>query len=186
MDSPAITPTNEPAIVARAVIEPSAFATLYDHYFPRVYNYVRYRVHDAAVTDDLTAQIFEKALAKLNTYDSAKAPFGAWLFAIARHTVANHRRGQWRWLSLDVLFNASSGAASPEQHIIAQEQQQHLLDAVARLDERERDIIALKFGAELPNTEIADITGLTASNVGVILYRAIKTLRIYLVEDNEA
>lgn len=59
-----------------------------------------------------------------------------------------------------------------------------LLQAVAVLPEREREILALKFGAKLNNREIADLKGLTASYVGVILYRAVRTLRDSLEVDN--
>ena len=65
---------------------------LYDEYFPRVYNYVRYRCGDAEAADDLAAQTFERALSHLMHFDPQRAPFGAWLFAIARNLVSNHLR----------------------------------------------------------------------------------------------
>lgn len=54
--------------MVRATVEPAAFATIYDHYFPRVYNYVRYRVGDAETADDITAQVFERALVNIGSY----------------------------------------------------------------------------------------------------------------------
>ena len=76
----------------------------YDHYFPRVYNDVRYRVGDAETADDLTAQVFERALVNIGRYRRERAPFAAWLFAIARNAVSDCLRAQrWRrWLSLEV------------------------------------------------------------------------------------
>ncbi|MEL7675675.1 MAG: sigma factor [Chloroflexota bacterium] len=71
---------NEPSLIAQARIDPAAFAALYDHYFPRIYNYMRYRVWDAQVADDLTARVFERALADLAAYRPERAPFGAWLY----------------------------------------------------------------------------------------------------------
>lgn len=62
-----------------------------------------------------------------------------------------------------------------------------LLDALAQLEERERDLIALKFAAGLNNRQIAEITGLTPGNVGVILYRSVQRLRnILKVEESNA
>ena len=63
---------DETALVSQAVVQPAAFAAIYDHYFPRVYNYVRYRVTDAGIADDLTAQTFERALANIGAYRSDK------------------------------------------------------------------------------------------------------------------
>jgi len=59
---------HELALVARATAEPAAFAAIYGHYFPRVYNYVRYRVGAAVAADDITAQTFERALVGIGRY----------------------------------------------------------------------------------------------------------------------
>jgi RNA polymerase sigma-70 factor (ECF subfamily) len=170
---------NVQAMAVRARADPSAFALLYDHFFARVYNYARYRVHDAQTADDLTAQIFERVLRYLSTYKPQQGPFGAWLFAIARSVVSNYHRSQnrWRWLSWDRLREHPSEAAHPEAALEQRDQQAQLLQAVATLDQRERDLIALRFGSGLSNRQIADLTGLGDSNVGVILHRALRKLR---------
>ena len=87
---------NETDLAARAADEAAAFAAIYDHYFPRVYNYVRYRVRDLDLTDELTSLIFERALTRISTFQPEKAPFGAWLFAIARHAIQDHFRAERR------------------------------------------------------------------------------------------
>ena len=182
MDSAVAVLANETALIARATAEPAAFAAIYDHYFPRVYNYVRYRVGDAAAADDVTARIFERALASIGRYRPLRAPFSAWLFAIARNAVIDHLRARKRrrWLSLDVLRNQASDKPPPEQVAIHTETRAELLAALACLSERDRDLIALKFAAGLTNRRIAEITGLSANNVGVILYRAVRRLRAEL------
>ncbi len=80
----------ESVLVCRAKTEPRAFADLYDHYFPRVYNYIRYHVRDAETADDITAQVFERALIKISSYRPERASFADWLFAIARNAVRDH------------------------------------------------------------------------------------------------
>jgi len=182
MDGTVAVLANELALVARAKAEPAAFAAIYDHYFARVYNYVRYRVGDAAVADDVTAQVFERVLVSIGSYRSERAPFAAWLFAIARNAVTDHLRAQRRrhWLSLDVLRDRASAEPQPEEVVVDNETRAWLLAAVARLSGRERDLIALKFAAGLTNRRIAEIMDLSASNVGVILYRAVRKLRAEL------
>lgn len=180
---------NEIQLVVRAQCEPVAFAEIYDHYFPDVYKYVLYRVRDPQTADDLTAQTFERALRDLKDYDVKRGVFGAWLFGITRNVVNQYFRRQKRfeWLPLDWLRFHQSSEPGPEESAAMNEMTVRLLDALAQLEERERDIIALKFAAGLNNRQIAEITGLTPGNVGVILYRSVQRLRNFLkVEESNA
>lgn len=174
--------TDELAWVSEAKADPAAFAAIYDHYFSRVYNYVRYRISNPQIADDVTAQVFEKAFAHLKRYDPQRAPFGAWLFAIARNAVNDTLRQHQKraLLSLNIAVQQPSSGPTPEQALLKQEARHRLLQAVGKLGERERDIIALKFASGLSNRRIAELTGLTESNVGVILYRTMKRLRVEL------
>jgi RNA polymerase sigma-70 factor (ECF subfamily) len=173
---------NELMLVAKATADSAAFAAIYDHYFSRVYNYVRYRVQDPDVTDDITAQVFERALSHIASYRQDKAPFSAWLFAIARNAVNDHLRLQQRrrWLSLDALWNWNSIEPQPGDIVARNELEDKLLAAVARLGSRERDLIGLKFAGGLTNRRIAELTGLSENNVSIILYRAVRRLRAEL------
>jgi len=173
---------NELTLIKRSLVDSSAFADIYDHYFARVYNYIRYRVQEADLTDDLTAQVFERVLLNLSRYNPEKAPFSAWLFAIARNIVNDHLRKQrrWHWLPLDKVWNWRSNDPPPSQQVTEQETQQRLLQLVAQLGQREQDLLALKFAGGLTNRRIAELTGLSSSNVGVILHRAIRQLRLQL------
>lgn len=170
---------NELALVAQASTDTSAFAAIYDHYFPRIYNYIRYRIQDAGTTDDLTAQVFERTLLNIEKYRQDKAPFSAWLFAIARNAVNDHFRAQQRrrWLSLEAVRDWISPEPQPGEAVADSELQGQLLAAVARLSSREQDLVGLKFGGGLTNRRIAELTGLSENNVGIILYRAVRRLR---------
>ncbi len=177
--------SNEAALVARAAAEPTAFAAIYDHYFPRIYNYVRYRVREAETADDITAQTLEAAWIKLASYRPERAPFAVWLFAIARNAVNDHLRASRRrcWIPLHILDDLPGGEPQPEQVAIHNEIHARLLAAVSHLSDRERDLVALKFAAGLTNRQIAKLMGLGESNVGVILYRSMQQLRAELGKD---
>jgi len=172
------------AIALRSSSELRAFIQVYDEYFPRVYNYTRYRCGDSACADDLTAQIFERALTHFADFDPQRAPFGAWLFAIARNLVNNYLRSERRSTSLpiDMCERRPDASAGPEERLIHAESQAALLQALAQLSERERDLLSLKFAARLTNRRIAEIVGLSETNVGVIVYRALQRLRTLLDE----
>ncbi len=155
-----------------------SFDELYTTHFKAIYNYVYYRVHNTAVADDLTAQIFERALRHCDQYQPAKAPFVVWLFTIARRVVQSHMRRQRliQWLPLDSL-RESHNQHNPETVVLAQIEQQSVLDALRQLSQREQDIITLKFVAGLTNRQIAQISSLSESNVGTIVARTLLKLR---------
>lgn len=185
MDRPMSMLANEEMLLAQAAAEPAAFAAVYDHYFPLVYNYVRLRVRDQQTAEDITSQVFERALAKIASYRPAKAPFAGWLFGIARNAVRDHYRSarRWRWLPLEFLTDRPDKNPPPEVVGATAETWERVLEAVAGLSERERDLVGLRFGAHLSYREIAALTGLTESNVSVILYRAVKRLRAKLEDE---
>ena len=165
-------------------IAPHEFLALYDAYFRRVYNYTRYRCGDAHTADDLTAAIFERALARLCDFCPQRGSFGAWLFTLARGIVSHHLRSEYanRTLPLDDVHEIADGDPTPEERLIHSEVQNNLLAALKRLSDRDRDLLSLKFAARLTNRRIAEITGLSDNNVGIILYRAIHKLRLVLNE----
>ncbi len=173
--------SHEALLVANAATNPEAFAIIYDLYFSRVYNYIRFRVGDPYLTDDLTSQVFEKVLNKITMYQQNRGNFAAWLFAIAHNTVLDHFRKQK--ISSLVFFDNHKQKnldSEPEDAVIAKELREDLFTALKSLNDRERNILGLKFWSSLTNRKIAELTGLTENNVGIIIYRAIKRLRVYL------
>ena len=155
------------------------FADLYDRHFTQVYNYVRYRVRLPEAADDVTGRIFEAALEKLATHDPSRAPLNVWLFAIARNAVTDwfRARDQREEVSLDEVAELPGKEPRIENVMENKEESALLLRAVFALDPRARDIIALKFSSGMTNRDIARVTGLGESNIGVIVYRSIKTLQ---------
>jgi RNA polymerase sigma-70 factor (ECF subfamily) len=185
MDGAVMGLANEQALVDQAAVEPSAFAAIYDYYFPRVYNYARYRVRDAQAAEDITSQVFERVWRKIGSYHPEQGAFAHWLFAIARNAVADHYRSKrrWRWLPIDFLSGRPSHDLPPEEITVRDETWARVLSIVAQLGERERELVALKYGARLTHREIAELTGLTESNVSVILHRTVKRLRVQLEKE---
>lgn len=152
------------------------FAARYRVYLPRVLNYVRLRVGDEMLAQDLTATVFERAFANFNALRSEDA-FGGWLFRIAHNVVVAYYRDRRETVALDAANALRDAGPLPEQAATRAAELQQVLAGLAVLTEREREIVCLKFVAELKNREIAPIMGLTESNVAVILYRALGKLR---------
>ncbi len=160
---------------------PNLLEQAFDQYYPAVFRYFRYRGADADIANDLAASVFERALIHLDQYDPRKAAIQTWLFAIARNLSINHWKIEKETLPLDDDLPNRDDPPLEETVIFTQDKEQTLL-ALQSLDKRSREILAFKFGGLLTNREIAELTGLTESNVGVILYRSLLKLRTLLAE----
>lgn len=165
--------------LANANVEQEPFDQIYDGYYSRIYNYMRYRVGKRELAEDLTSQVFEQSLRKLKSYNPERASFAAWIFAIAHNTVTDYHRGRKKkyWVSLEAIWEKASPEPGPEEMAVKNEEREKLLKVMRSLEEREQEIIAMKFAGSLKNSTIAELMGLTESNVGVILYRAMKKLQ---------
>ncbi len=168
--------TDRPGFAARPLVEDADWDGLYEEQLPQIYNYLRYRV-GPDVAEDLAAKVFEKAWVHRRRYRRDLAAFGTWLFSIARHEAIDHVRRRRRHTGLEEAAGAVVEGASPEERVAATQDAERLRTLLATLDDRERELIALKYGAGLSNREIADLVRLGESNVGTILHRTIRSLR---------
>ncbi|MBN2186070.1 MAG: sigma-70 family RNA polymerase sigma factor [Dehalococcoidia bacterium] len=155
------------------------FAKLYDEFMPKVFRYIHYKVNDKQITEDLTSAIFEKALVSFDRYSSDKAAFSTWIFSIARNTLIDHYRTNKtrQQVSLDEADEMPSREPSPQEEAEKKAEQEYLRRCLSKLPEDDQEIIRLKFAAEFNNRQIAKMLGLSESNIGVRLYRAVKKLR---------
>lgn len=160
----------------------NSFTELYNYYFQRIYNYVHYRVSDFSDTDDIVSQIFEKLFSKYGYYQTEKASLSTWIFTIARNTITDYYRSKSRTriTYLETTVEILDFKQDPCDVAAFNETQKKLLNALTTLSRRESDIIALKFWSGFSNREIAKLTGISESNTGVILFRAMQRLRIIL------
>ena len=153
--------SDEAALVVAAQADPAAFGALYRRYLARVYRYVR--AHAASDDDaaDLTQQVFLQALAALPEYRPRGAPFAAWLFRIARHAVIDAHRRRRGNAALDALPDTlhATAAHDPEAETLRREALEHLAALVAALDPDKRELLALRFAAQLSSSEIATVVG---------------------------
>jgi RNA polymerase sigma-70 factor (ECF subfamily) len=159
------------------------FAEQYEAYLVRVLNYVRLRVSDEALAQDLTAEAFERALTHIDTLRDTGA-FGGWLFRIARNVVAAHYRGRSVEVSLELAEKHAAPDPPAESELIHAEALAAMRRTLHDLSEREQEIVRLRFVAELSHREIGKAMGLRAGNVAVILYRALRKLRARLERED--
>lgn len=149
---------------------------VYAEQLPRIYNYFRFRMGNSAEAEDLTSRTFEKAWRARNRYRRDRAGFSTWLYTIAQNVGLDHVRSRRSLLPIDAALEVTVGT-TPQDDIERDSNLARLATLTARLPERERELIAFKYGAALNNRQIAKLTGLSESNVGTLLHRAVRALR---------
>jgi RNA polymerase sigma-70 factor (ECF subfamily) len=149
---------------------------LYADLAPRVFNYFRYRLGRETDVEDLTARTFEKAWRARANYRRDIAGFSTWLFKIAQNVGTDYLNTWRNHLPLEAAADVAI-EGTPDSHAERSSDLARLAALTATLSTRERDLIALKYGASLNNRLIAELTGLSESNVGTLLHRLVKTLR---------
>lgn len=155
---------------------------VYAEQLPRVLNFFRYRLADAADAEDLTARTFEKAWSARQRYRCDVAGFSTWLLTIARNVAIEHLRTRPRCEPPAAATARPSSNATAAQQAMHQSEAPRISPLLATLPPRQRELIALKYGAGMTNRAIARATGLSESNAGAILHRAVESLRA-LVND---
>ncbi|HEU5061543.1 MAG TPA: sigma-70 family RNA polymerase sigma factor [Solirubrobacterales bacterium] len=170
----------EQTLVASAEDAPRAgdlaFDRLYRSSRDDVYAYVASLLRDEAAAEEVTAAAFERAYRKRHRFDPERGEPRAWLFGIARNAALDELRRRGRQAELtaepaDVASVPLDEGAERSQRRLA------VSAALEQLEPRERELIALKFFAGLANAEIAQVLGISESNAGTKLHRAMTKLR---------
>lgn len=165
----------------RAPHLPQDFAQWHRDHRAAVYRYVRFRVATRETAEDVTSDVFLKALRSIKRYDSKRAVPRTWLLRIARNAVTDHlrslkRRGSLH-VSLDRVPDLVAQLPSQEERVLKEERIQHLLNATKLLARADQEILSLRYGSGLDNNEIAEALGVSPNAVAVRLHRSLKRLK---------
>ncbi len=183
--------TDERRIVEAAQQDRACFGAVYEHYFELVYGYVARRVHDRTVTEDLTSEVFRKALASLPRFKWTGAPFGAWLLRIASNLIADRAKRAAREVvtgepALDAaVANGTVNSRSQQSSMEEAERRALVFKLVDTLPDDQRRVVAMRFAEEKSISEIAAELNRSEGAVKQLQFRALGNLRKKLTaEDN--
>ena len=152
----------------------SGFERVYDEHVWRVYGFFAYRARDQDLAEDLTQATFERALRAWSRFDPRQASEATWLLAIARNLLIDHHRRD-RFVFQEAIDERVLGTTpGPEERFATSLE---LIKALGELGDREREVLALRFGGDLNGPEIAAVLGLSLANVQQILSRSLRRLR---------
>ncbi len=174
----------EEDVVCRAVNgDGQAFAQLYEENFDRIYRYILLRLGNQAEAEDLSQEVFVKALEAIGSYKWRNLPFASWLFRIAHNQIVDHMRKQTKVkeAALDDDNMTSPGEANPALIAEKELEIEELVDGVKKLSPAQREVISLRFGAELSIAEAARVLGKSPGTVKALQYNGIVALRKMLL-----
>jgi RNA polymerase sigma-70 factor (ECF subfamily) len=178
---PSVDILEEQQLVEQAKVNTESFGRLYDYYFPRVYGFVAAKIYDRDDAEDIVGDIFVKVLEHIHTFEYRGLPFGAWVFRIARNTLNDYyeKHNKSHVTNIDDAYYVSEDEEKTSPHKKAENEElaKKVKEIFKCLPERELNVVHLKFFGELSNREIVDITGISESNVAVILYRTLRKIK---------
>jgi RNA polymerase sigma-70 factor (ECF subfamily) len=174
---------DEQELVQRAKHEPAAFAELYERHVLQIYRFVFARVRDHTVAEDVTSDVFIKALGSIGRYRDRGWPFSAWLYEIATNTVIDRYRTLRPVEDIDGLFGLSDGS-SVEEDADRREEVRRIGTLIRDLPAQQQTAIVLKFQEDLPIEDIAAVMGKSRGAVKLLIHRAVTNIRRELRGDD--
>jgi RNA polymerase sigma-70 factor (ECF subfamily) len=166
----------ERRLVEAAQRDPSCFAQLYENNFERVYAFIARRVHDRDQAEDLTAEVFHRALKNLSRFEWRGMPFAVWLYRIASNEIADHGKRAARFEAIE-LHTALEHDPSSETDLVEIEHRARLFKLVEKLPDDQRWVITMRFAEQKSIAEIAQHMGRSEGAIKQLQFRGLQNLR---------
>jgi RNA polymerase sigma factor (sigma-70 family) len=163
-------------LAERAAGDFEAFEELYRRYMIHVYRFVRAQAQDDPTAEDLTAQVFFRALSSASTF-KATGSYKSWLFRIAHNVLASWREGKGRSVTVEEVPDKEDPTPSPVSQAIAREERGVVWKKVAELPLAQREVVTLRYAEDLSVEEIARVTKKSRGAIRILLHRARHRLR---------
>lgn len=165
--------------------EVEAFGELYKRYLDTIYRYIRVRVSEDLIAEDLTEIVFLRSYERLEGYKERGLPFSAFLYRVARNLLVDHYRQQQGDALLEDVDRIGISEPAPEDRVITSESIQEVQEALTSLPADYQEIIRLRVVLDLPTATAAAWIGRSEGAVRVLLHRALKALRVRMSESEE-
>ena len=153
-----------------------AIGELYRRHVDLIYRYVYARVQDASIAEDLTAEVFVKALEGLPGYEFTGSPIQAWLYRIAHARTVDYWRRQERRQEVELEDTVAADEPSPPELLDLEAEWVTAMNLVAQLTDDQQDVLILRFVGDLSLSEVAQTLGKTTGAVKALQHRALASL----------
>ncbi len=172
---------DEQELVARARNgDEEAVTLLYERHIDSIFAYIRYRVHSDAAAEDITSEVFLRMVRGIADYRDRGVPFRAWLFRIAANLITDQYRQHGKNPTVPIPESYASDDTNPFDHVLQEDEHQHLRQAIQTLPAEYQDLLVLRFVEDMPHTEIARVLNKSAMALRAMQYRALKALGVAL------
>ena len=176
---------DEQSLVARAQQhDEEAFARLYETYFDKIFRYICLKIGDRFEAEDMTQQVFMKALKSISSFKWKDIPFSAWLYRIAHNQIVDYLRRKTRRPTgpLDeAVLHAEEPGGGPQEALESRLELEQLVTATRKLTPAQREVLALRFSSELPIAEVSRIMGKSEGAIKALQHSAVVALRRIMV-----
>lgn len=167
-------------------LDAQAISAVYDQYFPEVYRYVRYRVDDDAVAEDIASDVFVRLLEASQKRQGPQTSLKGWLIATASNAVNDHLRRQYRRPTETLSDSMPDAGSSIAAEVDLREQNRALRTAYAHLTSDQQDVLAFRFGQGYSLEETAALMRKKVNAVKALQFRALASLQRFIGETNDA
>jgi len=168
------------ALIERArKLDDEAWQIIFNRHYPRIYSYLYYKVGDPDVAEDLSGEVFERAVKNIRQFRSRGSGLAGWLTRIAQNLAHDHHRRRYSRPPDPLELNESwiSDGLDPSRQVLSQESAAYLHQALQKLTPQQRDVILLRFIAQMRTPEVAKIMGKTEGAIKALQHRALASLR---------
>jgi RNA polymerase sigma-70 factor, ECF subfamily len=176
---------DEVSLVRRAQQrDTEAFAQLYEAYFDKIYRYLALRIRNDYEAEDMTQQVFMKALQSISSYKSTGVPFSSWLYRIAHNQYVDFFRQQNKKATVDIEGLQIPHTGDDPEHMMERKVDiEELKKAMKRLTESQQEVLTLRFTGELSIIECAQIMGKSEGAIKALQHSAVLALRKAMVNE---
>lgn len=178
---------DEQTLVKRAQeYDQEAFAQIYEENFEKIFRYIAIKIGNQMEAEDLTQQVFMKALKAISSYKWKDVPFSAWLYKIAHNQVVDYIRKKSRRPETELNEEIASVEDYPYKAAEFKVELGELSRALKKLTPLQQEVISLRFSCEMPIAQVASIMGKKEGAIKALQYSAIQALRKHMVVENNA
>jgi RNA polymerase sigma-70 factor (ECF subfamily) len=174
---------DEMTLLARArALDDEALAEIHDRYYEPIFRYIVFRVSNQQVAEDLTSEVFVRLLSALRDHTAPQNTIRGWLYGVAFRVVNDFHRKQYRREEVQLNDGIASDVSEPLETVAKRLSWREVRAAMSGLTESQREVIALRFGQEMPIRDVAQLLGKTEGAVKQLQARAIASLARTLKE----
>ena len=167
----------EDQLVERAKSDADAFGELYEAYFGQIYRFVYSRMREQEAAEDVTSEVFFKALRAIGRYKPSGHPFSAWLYQISVNAIADHYRARKPTSNIDDAIGVADREQPLDERVAQKQEAARVWAAIDTLPDQQRMAITLKLGEDLKLADIGVVMGKSEGAIKLLIHRGMIGLR---------